>query len=105
MLGQHLGLEGPLSTRKAVRSEKSDVKAVGDAHSTSSGASEDEGLSAGPLNDQSRPKILDLIAAMRASGNSWEKIARHMDKKSIPTVSGKGKWRGPAVKKFWDANA
>jgi hypothetical protein len=106
MMGRHLGIEGPSPTRKAARSEKSDADAAGDAHSTSEGVtSDDEGMSAGPLDDQSRPKILDLIAAMRASGNSWEKIARHMDQKSVPTVSGKGKWRGPAVKKFWDANA
>jgi hypothetical protein len=27
-----------------------------------------------------------------------------MDEQHIPTVSGKGKWRGPAVKKFWDTH-
>lgn len=51
-----------------------------------------------------KPDMLDIIASMRADGNSWEKIARHMDDRHIPTVSGKGKWRGPAIKKFWDAN-
>lgn len=55
--------------------------------------------------DAGKPEMLDMITAMRADGNSWEKIARHMDEQNIPTVSGKGKWRGPAVKKFWDANA
>jgi hypothetical protein len=51
-----------------------------------------------------KSEILDIIASMRGEGNSWEKIARHMDDQNIPTVSGKGKWRGPAIKKFWDAN-
>ena len=57
------------------------------------------------LSHTDKPKLLDSIASMRADGDSWEKIARHMDDQKIPTVSGKGKWRGPAIKKFWDANS
>jgi hypothetical protein len=57
------------------------------------------------LGDDDKPRMLDIIASMRTKGNSWEKIARHMDDQNIPTVSGKGKWRGPAIKKFWDANS
>ena len=56
------------------------------------------------LSHIDHPGLLDVIAAMRTEGDSWEKIARHLDEQDIPTVSGKGKWRGPAVKKFWDAN-
>jgi len=55
------------------------------------------------ISDNDKPKLLGTITAMRADGDSWEKIARHMDERDIPTVSGKGKWRGPAVKKFWEA--
>lgn len=55
--------------------------------------------------DHNKRDMLDIIGSMRADGNSWEKIARHMDARHIPTVSGKGKWRGPAIKKFWEANA
>jgi len=51
-----------------------------------------------------RSDILGTIASMRGDGESWEKIARHFDARGIPTISGKGKWRGTAVKKFWDAN-
>ncbi|BBO72477.1 hypothetical protein DSCA_64070 [Desulfosarcina alkanivorans] len=54
--------------------------------------------------DGTRPDILGIIASMREEGSSWEKIARHMDAQNIPTVSGKGKWRGQAIKKFWEAN-
>lgn len=54
--------------------------------------------------DVDKSDMLDIIASMRDEGNSWEKIARHMDNQHFPTVSGKGKWRGPAIKKFWDAN-
>lgn len=57
------------------------------------------------LTAKDKPGLLETISAMRADGESWEKIARHMDKHNIPTVSGKGKWRGPAIKKFWDTNA
>ena len=48
--------------------------------------------------------LLDTIAAMRSKNDSWEKIARYLAEQQIPTVSGKGKWRGVAVKKYWDAN-
>lgn len=57
------------------------------------------------LSAKDKPAMLDMIATMRSEGQSWEKIARHMDERKIPTVSGKGKWRGPAIKKFWDTNS
>ena len=66
----------------------------------------DDWPSSGPkLADQDRPRLIQLITAMRKNGQSWEKIARQMIEKSVPTVSGKGSWRGTAVKKFWDTNA
>ncbi len=65
----------------------------------------DVGTDSQKPSDAGKPEILDIIASMRADGDSWEKIARHLDDQNISTVSGKGKWRGPAVKKFWDANA
>lgn len=55
------------------------------------------------ISNEDKPRLLNIITAMRAEGDSWEKIARHMDQRDIPTVSGKGKWRGPAIKKFWEA--
>lgn len=55
-------------------------------------------------DEQAATGLLDIIEAMRTEGSSWEKIARHFDDRNIPTMSGKGKWRGPAVKKFWDAS-
>lgn len=57
------------------------------------------------LVEDDKPGMLEIIASMRTKGKSWEKIAHHMDEQNIPTVSGKGKWRGPAIKKFWDANS
>jgi hypothetical protein len=62
-------------------------------------------VGSGKLSYGDKPRLLDIIATKRNNGDSWEKIARHMDEQNIPTVSGKGKWRGPAIKKFWDANA
>ena len=53
----------------------------------------------------SQPDLVGMISRMRDQGDSWEKIARYFDEHKIPTVSGKGKWRGPAVKKYWEANA
>jgi hypothetical protein len=57
------------------------------------------------LDGGDKDYLLNTIAAMRADGDSWEKIARHMDSQDVPTVSGKGKWRGAAIKKFWDTHS
>ncbi|GAB6907502.1 hypothetical protein DESC_350017 [Desulfosarcina cetonica] len=54
--------------------------------------------------EEEEPSTLDVIAGMREEGESWEKIARYLDNHQVPTVSGKGKWRGPAVKKLWEAH-
>ena len=61
------------------------------------------GTGKGKIGENDKPRLLGVITAMRADGDSWEKIARQMDERGVPTVSGKGKWRGPAVKKFWEA--
>lgn len=55
-------------------------------------------------DERDRDVLLDTIAAMRSKNDSWEKIARYLAEQRIPTVSGKGKWRGVAVKKYWDAH-
>ena len=54
------------------------------------------------LEEADKPRLLDIISTMRVEGKSWEKIATHMDEINIPTISGKGKWRGASIKKFWD---
>ena len=59
----------------------------------------------GKLDEGKGPELIGAIAAMRAQGISWEKIARQFDETGVPTISGKGKWRGPSIKKFWDANS
>jgi hypothetical protein len=61
---------------------------------------DDEDISA-----EDQPDLIEIIASMRDEGDSWEKIARYFDEQKIPTLSGKGKWRGPAIKKFWEASA
>ena len=43
---------------------------------------------------------IDMIRDMRAQGFSYDKIARQLDLDNIPTPSGRGKWRGPAVSKL-----
>jgi len=44
--------------------------------------------------------LLATITKMRNDGVSFEKIAAELDKREIPTLSGRGKWRGPAVSKL-----
>jgi hypothetical protein len=57
------------------------------------------------LSDGDKPGMIEIIASMRNEKKSWEKIAQHISELNIPTVSGKGKWRGQAIKKFYDANS
>ena len=49
--------------------------------------------------------LLATITAMRNDGVSFEKIAAELEKREIPTASGRGKWRGPAVSKLLKDNA
>ena len=101
MIGRHVGAQDALSGQSGSPVSEPDrivpTEAVDDRP--------DIGTDNQKPSDAGKPGILDIIASMRADGDSWEKIARHMDNQNIPTVSGKGKWRGPAIKKFWDANS
>ena len=49
--------------------------------------------------------LLATITEMRNNGVSFEKIATELEKREIPTLSGRGKWRGPAVSKLLKASA
>lgn len=60
--------------------------------------------SGGKLADEDRSRLQAAIASMRHAGHSWEKVARQLIEQGVPTVTGKGIWRGPAVKKIWDAD-
>lgn len=103
MMGRHWGFENDL-----LRHDEP-IEPVSDDEAEEGFATDmDEVAGFGPANqklsDEDKPRLLDLVEARRAEGDSWEKIARYLDGQDIPTVSGKGKWRGPAIKKFWDAH-
>lgn len=57
------------------------------------------------LSETDKHVLLNKVTTMRSEGDSWEKIARHLIEQQVPTLSGKGKWRGVSVKKFWEANS
>lgn len=44
--------------------------------------------------------LVSMVKGLREQGYSYEKIARHLEENNIPTVSGRGKWRGQAVSKL-----
>jgi FtsZ-interacting cell division protein ZipA len=48
----------------------------------------------------SREEILIKIAAHRKESMSYERIARELESAGIPTLSGKGRWRGQTVHKL-----
>ena len=106
MLGRHWGYEkDPLQDSEPIEVEPEPNGNAGDSIVPGEVVDRFTGIGAGhqKISDKDKPRLLNIITAMRADGDSWEKIARHMDERDIPTVSGTGKWRGPAVKKFWDA--
>ena len=47
--------------------------------------------------EYNREKINKLICDMRSDGTSYEKIALHLEELGVPTLSGRGKWRGQTV--------
>ena len=55
---------------------------------------------AGQQTSIGRDKLVPMIQALREQGFSYEKIARHFEENQIPTISGRGKWRGQAVSKL-----
>lgn len=47
-----------------------------------------------------REAALSFIQKLRSEGMAYEKIARHLEANNVPTVSGRGRWRGQAVSKL-----
>jgi hypothetical protein len=64
-----------------------------------------ESQSTGRLSSKDRDILVDIIGQMRADGQNWEKIARHIASKGYPTVSGRGTWRGITAKNLFDKAA
>ncbi len=54
------------------------------------------------LRDKDRMNVFKIISKRKDEKDSWEQIARYLVSESIPTLSGKGKWRGPVVKSFFN---
>jgi DNA-binding transcriptional MerR regulator len=52
------------------------------------------------LEDDPRDELVTTIRALRDKGLTYEKIARHLEENQVPTISGRGKWRGQAVSKL-----
>ncbi|GBC60320.1 hypothetical protein DENIS_1271 [Desulfonema ishimotonii] len=52
-----------------------------------------------------RRKVMKMISDMREDGASFDQIARKLESKSIPTFSGRGRWRKQTVHKLYQRNA
>ncbi|MCJ8501763.1 hypothetical protein [Desulfatitalea alkaliphila] len=59
----------------------------------------------GGLSETDRDRLFAVIHQMRAEGNNWERIARHIAAQGYPTLSGKGIWRGVTVKNLYNKMA
>lgn len=53
------------------------------------------------LDHENRENILKIIKKMREDQISWEKIAAYLTKEKIPTLSGKGRWRGSTLQRLY----
>jgi len=58
-----------------------------------------------PTASDTKEDLLALIRSMRNSGATFEKIAGELEQRQVPTISGRGKWRGPAVSKLLKEHA
>lgn len=52
------------------------------------------------ITEFDREKLLTNILELRKEGVSFEKIAQQLESTGVPTLSGKGTWRGPAISKL-----
>ena len=59
-----------------------------------------EELSGNENQSLSREALIEMINIMREQKYSYEKVAQELETRSIPTPSGRGKWRGQAVSKL-----
>ncbi|MEE8430355.1 MAG: hypothetical protein V3S16_03825 [Candidatus Desulfatibia sp.] len=50
--------------------------------------------------DFNRKNLPNYILELRKDGMSFDKIAQHLESNSVPTLSGRGTWRGPAISKL-----
>jgi hypothetical protein len=102
LIARHLGVEEVIPEHKtaAVVEDEGGMDVPILTAEPADNRPDDEDISA-----EDQPDLIEIIASMRDEGDSWEKIARYFDEQEIPTLSGKGKWRGPAIKKFWEASA
>lgn len=52
----------------------------------------------------SRSKVVKQIVALREQGLSYEKIAQHLQAAGVPTLSGRGKWRGQTILRLFQGS-
>ncbi len=56
------------------------------------------------LDHENRGEIFKIVEKMREDEISWEKIAAHLTIEKIPTLSGKGRWRGSTLQRLYTKN-
>ncbi len=51
--------------------------------------------------DANRKKVMQIIAKMRAKGDTFEEIALKLDKEKLPTFSGRGQWHAQTIHRLY----
>ncbi len=51
--------------------------------------------------DANRKKVMQIIAKMRNKGETFEKIALHLDKEKLRTFSGRGQWHAQTIHRLY----
>jgi len=55
--------------------------------------------------DPRRQALVDKVKGLRAEGLSYEKIAQQLENENVPTLSGRGRWRGQTIHRLCNGTA
>jgi hypothetical protein len=55
--------------------------------------------------DPKRQELVDKVKGLRAQGLSYEKIAQQLENEEVPTLSGRGRWRGQTIHRLCNGTA
>lgn len=92
-IAQALGQAGQMPRSDAMIAQESEKPALALVQGRSATEEHDA------YGDQNPDDTVNIIQTMRARGLSFIKIAEDLNSKNIPTLTGRGKWRGPLVSK------
>ena len=93
--------EKPKSQEVAEAIAEETQEALQTPQETPQAAGEKEAPAATNAARADRDRVLKIIQGLRQKGQTYEHIARHLETQKIPTLSGRGKWRGQTIYRLY----